>query len=413
MGSEQSKSTNNNIEGFFLTDWLKGNDGLTPVLRMSDKKPGDLEVHYTQKKSADVDWELLGNIMGPSGIDGKNAKNAEFRFSQSNPGQLEIKYSETANTPSDWTILGKNLIGPSGAKPEFRISSSVPGQLEIRYSNSDGTFTPWTILGNIRGQEGKVSTIPGPSGAKPEFRISSSVPGQLEIRYSNSDGTFTSWTILGNISGPEGKASTIPGPPANKNNIIWCADGICRTPAQMKQVNLLDKIQIDDDGITINTIIKGLPCKQGVCGAELVHERIIYGLPGHSPQKVNATWETLIDELYAPFKYAIPAMQKYAKSRKYRLYVIYSDELKVIGSTVRIKFYFTKTKKEVIFSLPRTAGNIATTDKAPNRDAYTEFIDDSIVKNENHAQIRAHTHGDSKNPNAVIKYIALQSWDFF
>jgi len=357
MGSEQSKVTNNNIEGFFLTDWLKGNDGLTPELRLSDKKPGDLEVHYTQKTSAGIDWELLGNIMGPSGKDG-------------NPGPKGLKGDK-----GDRGEIGlQGLKGDKGDKGEIGLQG----------------------LKGDKGDKGEIG-LQGLKGDKGD---------------RGDRGETGSQGIPGTPGGPKGDKGD-KGDPANKDNIIWCADGICRTPAQMKQVNLLDKIQIDDDGITINTIIKGLPCKQGVCGAELVHERIIYGLPGHSPQKVNATWETLIDELYAPFKYAIPAMQKYAKSRKYRLYVIYSDELKVIGSTVRIKFYFTKTKKEVIFSLPRTAGNIATTDKAPNRDAYTEFIDDSIVKNENHAQIRAHTHGDSKNPNAVIKYIALQSWDFF
>ena len=157
----------------------------------------------------------------------------------------------------------------------------------------------------------------------------------------------------------------------------------------------------------------GRLCKQGVCNAELVHERIIYGLPGQLPSEYDG-WKKLV-YVYNPFGYAIPEKNP-GTTRKFRLYCIYSDNMTTEGEH-NIQFCIGDgdgndkcAKQNVIFHLPRTWGGVSTNAYDENRDAYSDWVEEDKIIGGTHADVYIETSISGKK--GVIKYMTLQTWDF-
>jgi hypothetical protein len=141
----------------------------------------------------------------------------------------------------------------------------------------------------------------------------------------------------------------------------------------------------------------------------LVHERILYGLPGQIPIQYSNS-EKLISMVYNPFRYAVPP-KKPNTNRKYRLYAIYSDNMTRIGNhEIKICFgNWGNCNKNVIFKFPRTWGTPSPAPTAWNRDAFSNWINEEQVLNPHHSHIKARTTVSS---TGVMRKLILQIWDF-
>jgi len=151
---------------------------------------------------------------------------------------------------------------------------------------------------------------------------------------------------------------------------------------------------------------------------QMVHRRILFGVAGQDAKEYTNELTTIVD-VYGPFRnadnpygYGVPPTQPNA-TRKYRLYVIYSDIMNQpeaknqIATATHIQFSFLDETGGFVLRLPLTDGH-----KTTYRDAYSEFF---AEERQGHASIgmRAAGLATGKPGSGKVAHIELQAWDFF
>jgi microcystin-dependent protein len=348
--------------------------------------------------------------------------------------------------PNGWSLCdGTNYTGGSDKKPDLR-GRFILGHSAGRTIGTKGGEENVTLSVDQMPSHKHFVSRSGETTDTDYFwkseQTTSNTGAQLKsiAAYRNKQNTEHNYAFAGRTSEADHGESSYTGDGQSHNNMppyYVLAYIVKETDDFQQQGEITPYRNISEDGNTVSIGQKGSGaqlCIGETCineshlkkivntNQEMVHERVLYGwnsgVNGGNEFKFGHNWEQITQYAYGitHTQYGMPTMKPGVKERKHRLYAVFNDDIAkqgVVEVEIRVRETKTTDPKNIKFALGRTWG-------APSsnwsRDAYSEFKPTSAFGSGDHSTIWIRCTGKNSangNPKGVLKWLTLQTWDFY